>query len=456
MEEIADISDRLIVMSELSSQFLEEIFKVPGNKIDMVPHGVPDLPFLHPNFYKDRFGVEGKAVLLTFGLLSPNKGIENVIKALSKILSKHWNVVYIGAADIYITPYRFEAQGVSGTLAYALGAGKAIISTSFVFAQLSQTNIREQEVCSETSFLARTDAAAPSCSVGCVIWSKHLFQEFGNLQPILMLQNWLNAPTLVGLDSRFQNARHGSVESKSAPRFRTCRSPGTKLGVMSPVRIPGKAGRFNPSTFLATIGAGRRDVRVARKHIVFSQGEAADAVFYVKKGKVRLTVVSKTGKEATIAILSDASFFGEGALAGQPLRMGSAVAMTDCELLRIDKKVMMVALHREHTFSDLFVAYLLARNIRYEEDLVDQLFYSSEKRLARVLLMLAHFGKEGVPETVVPKISQETLAEMIGTTRSRVSFFMNRFRKLGFIHYSGGIEGGLQVHSSLLNVVLYD
>jgi len=218
----------------------------------------------------------------------------------------------------------------------------------------------------------------------------------------------------------------------------------------------GKTRRFDPKTFLATIGEGRKNVSVARKRVVFSQGDVADAVFYIKKGKVRLTVVSKTGKEATIAIMSEANFFGEGALAGQPLRMGSAVAMTDCELLRIEKKAMMEALHREHAFSDVFVAYLLARNIRYEEDLVDQLFNSSEKRLARVLLMLAHFGKEGVPQTVVPKISQETLAEMIGTTRSRVSFFMNRFRRLGFIHYSGGIEGGLEVHSSLLNVVLHD
>jgi len=218
----------------------------------------------------------------------------------------------------------------------------------------------------------------------------------------------------------------------------------------------GKTRRFDPKTFLATIGEGRKNVSVARKRVVFSQGDVADAVFYIKKGKVRLTVVSKTGKEATIAIMSEANFFGEGALAGQPLRMGSAVAMTDCELLRIEKKAMMEALHREHAFSDVFVAYLLARNIRYEEDLVDQLFNSSEKRLARVLLMLAHFGKEGVPETVVPKISQETLAEMIGTTRSRVSFLMNRFRRFGFIHYAGGIEGGLQVHSSLLNVVLHD
>ena len=157
-----------------------------------------------------------------------------------------------------------------------------------------------------------------------------------------------------------------------------------------------------------------------------------------------------------LGIVSEGNFFGEGSLAGQVVRMGAAAAMTDCELLRVDKKVMMTALHREHAFSDLFVAYLLARNIRYEEDLVDQLFNSSEKRLARALLLLAHFGGEGIPETVVPKISQETLAEMIGTTRSRVSFFMNRFRKLGFIHYAGGVEGGLQVHSSLLNVVLHE
>jgi len=213
---------------------------------------------------------------------------------------------------------------------------------------------------------------------------------------------------------------------------------------------------FDPKTFLATIGEGRKILAVPKKEMVFVQGDAADAVFYIQKGKVMLTVVSTAGKEATIGILSEGNFFGEGALAGQLLRMGSAAAMTHCELLRVDKKAMMTALHREHAFSDLFVAYLLARNIRYEEDLVDQLFNSSEKRLARVLLLLAHFGKEGIPETVVPKISQETLAEMVGTTRSRVSFFMNRFRKLGFIHYAGGVEGGLQVHSSLLNVVLHD
>ncbi|HYL14984.1 MAG TPA: Crp/Fnr family transcriptional regulator [Terriglobales bacterium] len=171
-------------------------------------------------------------------------------------------------------------------------------------------------------------------------------------------------------------------------------------------------------------------------------------------GYQRKQIISKIGKEATLGILSEGEFFGEVGLAGQPLRIGSAIAMTDCELLRIDKKAMMLALHREHTLSDLFVAYLLARNIRYEEDLVDQLFNPSEKRLARLLLLLAHFGKEGVPETVIPKISQETLAEMVGTTRSRVSFFMNRFRKLGFVDYNGG--SGLQVHSSLLNVVLHD
>ncbi len=194
-----------------------------------------------------------------------------------------------------------------------------------------------------------------------------------------------------------------------------------------------------------------------KKQTIFTQGDAADAVFYIQKGRVRLTVVSKTGKEATIGILSDGSFFGEGGLAGQLLRMGSAAAMTDCELLRVEKKAMMAALHREHTFSDMFrCLFCWHATFVMKKDLVDQLFNSSEKRLARVLLLLAHFGKEGIPETVLPKISQETLAEMVGTTRSRVSFFMNRFGKLGFIRYSGGIEGGLQVHSSLLNVVLHD
>ena len=228
------------------------------------------------------------------------------------------------------------------------------------------------------------------------------------------------------------------------------------LIIGSQVEIRAKLKAFDPAAFLATIGEGRRIMPVAKKDGIFSQGDAADSVFYIQEGKVRLSVVSKIGKEATIAMLNKGNFFGEGSLAGQSLRMGSAAAITDCQLLRIEKKAMMDALHREHALSDMFVAYLLGRNIRYEEDLVDQLFNSSEKRLARVLLMLAHFGKEGVPETVVPKISQETLAEMVGTTRSRVSFFMNRFRKLGFINYAGGVEGGLQVHSSLLNIVLHD
>jgi len=220
-----------------------------------------------------------------------------------------------------------------------------------------------------------------------------------------------------------------------------------------PTKSAKKKRDFDPRKFLATIGEGRKVVTFPKKQSIFTQGDAADSVFYIQDGKVRLTVVSEIGKEATLGILNQGDFFGEGGLAGQPLRMGSATAMTDCELLQIDKKAMTLALHREHTFSDLFVAYLLTRNIRYEEDLVDQLFNSSEKRLARILLLLAHFGKEGVPETVIPKISQETLAEMVGTTRSRVSFFMNKFRKLGFVDYGGS---GLQVHSSLLSVVLHD
>jgi CRP/FNR family cyclic AMP-dependent transcriptional regulator len=221
---------------------------------------------------------------------------------------------------------------------------------------------------------------------------------------------------------------------------------------MSPRASAKKRRDFDAHAFLATIGEGRKFVLFPKKQGIFAQGDAANAVFYIQTGKVRLTVVSKTGKEATIGILGEGDFFGEACMVGQPLRMLTASAMTDCAVLRIEKKAMMKVLHREHELSDVFVAYLLGRNIRYEEDLVDQLFNSSEKRLARVLLMLAHFGKEGKPESVVPKISQEMLAEMIGTTRSRVSFFMNRFRKLGFIHYNGG----LQVHSSLLNVVLHD
>ena len=210
--------------------------------------------------------------------------------------------------------------------------------------------------------------------------------------------------------------------------------------------------RFDPKKFLATIGEGRKIVSLPKNGTIYAQGAACDAVFYIQNGRVKLTVMSKSGKEATVGILNKGDFFGEGGLAGQPFRIGSATAMSDCELMRIEKSAMMIALHREHTLSDLFVAYLLRRNIRYEADLVDQLFNSSEKRLARILLLLAHFGKAGKPEKVIPKISQKTLAAMVGTTRPRVSAFMNKFRKLGFIDYNGGLE----VHSSLLNVVLHD
>ncbi len=223
---------------------------------------------------------------------------------------------------------------------------------------------------------------------------------------------------------------------------------------MGGARMKGKSTRkFDPKAFLATIGAGRRILAFKKGQVIFAQGGPTDAVFYVQKGKIKLSVVSQRGKEATVGILGEGSFFGEGALAGQAIRMSSASAMTDCTILKINRKSMVHALHREQSFSELFVSHLLARNIRFEEDLVDQLFNSSEKRLARILLLLAHFGKEGAPETVIPKISQETLAEMVGTTRSRVSFFMNRFRKLGFVNYNGGT---MQVQSSLLNVILHD
>src|ERR1700692_2046863 len=225
---------------------------------------------------------------------------------------------------------------------------------------------------------------------------------------------------------------------------------------MTLVAVSKKLIKFDPKTFLSTINGGRKIEAFPKKKTIFAQGDSGDAVFYIKDGKVKLTVVSKIGKEATIGILNKGDFFGEGCLPGQPLRLCSATTMTDCTVMRIDKKSMVEVLHKEHAFSDMFVAYLLARNIRYDEDLVDQLFNSSEKRLARILLLLAHFGKDGKPETVIPKISQESLAEMVGTTRSRVSFFMNRFRKLGLIDYAGGAEGGLQVHSSLLNIVLHD
>jgi CRP/FNR family transcriptional regulator, cyclic AMP receptor protein len=209
---------------------------------------------------------------------------------------------------------------------------------------------------------------------------------------------------------------------------------------------------FDPTTFLTRIESGKTTREYRGKQVVFSQGDAADAVFFVQSGKVKLTVVSTRGKEAVIGVLERDSFFGEGCLAGQPLRMSTASVMQSSSITRLAKSTMVNLLHREPEFTELFAAYLLSRNVRIEEDLVDQLFNSSEKRLARILLLLAHFGKESRPESVIPKVSQETLAAMVGTTRSRVSYFMNRFRKLGFIHYNGG----LQVHSALLTVVLRD
>ncbi len=211
---------------------------------------------------------------------------------------------------------------------------------------------------------------------------------------------------------------------------------------------------FNPHAFLSTIGKGRDMVSFQKKKPIFAQGDPTDGLFFIQKGKVRLSVVSEAGKEATLGIMGEGDFFGEGGLAGQLLRMSSATAITDCVLLHVEKKAMMLGMSQEPKLSAMFLKYLLKRNIRYQDDLVDQLFNSSEKRLARVLLLMAQFGKEGVSEMSVPRLSQETLAEMVGTTRSRVSFFMNRFRKFGFINYDVG--DNLHVHSSLLNVVLHD
>jgi len=209
---------------------------------------------------------------------------------------------------------------------------------------------------------------------------------------------------------------------------------------------------FNPQTSLKQIRNGKTTLKIPKKQVLFSQGDTTDAVFYIQVGKVMLSVVSPQGKEAVIVILEPGSFFGEGCLAGQLVHLATATTVEDALIVRIDKQAMLRLLQDDRTFSALFLAYTLARNVRIQEDLVDQLFNSSEKRLARALLIMAHFGKEGKPEQVIPKISQERLAEMIGTTRSRVSFFMNRFKKMGLIHYNSG----LHVHSSLLNIVLHD
>jgi CRP/FNR family cyclic AMP-dependent transcriptional regulator len=222
-----------------------------------------------------------------------------------------------------------------------------------------------------------------------------------------------------------------------------------------PVKANGKAAGaplFDPAVFLATAAVGRDISKYAKKDVIFAQGDGADAVFYIKKGKVKVAVISEQGKEAVVALLGADEFVGEGCLIGQPKRLATASAMTECEIMRVEKREIQRVIHEEPAFSGMFVSHILARNARVEEDLVDQLFNSTEKRLARLLLLMANFGKEGRPEPILAKISQETLAEMIGTTRSRVSHFMNKFRELGFINYNGHLE----VHSSLLGVLLAD
>jgi len=213
---------------------------------------------------------------------------------------------------------------------------------------------------------------------------------------------------------------------------------------------------FDPKDFLAKIGSGRTNENFSAQDVIYAQGDAASTVYYLQKGKAKITVTSEAGKEAVLAILGPGEFFGESCLNGHSRRMGTVTAMTECSIMRLEKAAMVRVLHDEPKFADVFITYLLHRNSRVQEDLVDQLFNSSEKRLARTLLLLANFGKESKPEPVIAKISQETLAEMIGTTRSRVSFFMNKFRRLGFIDYNGDTHGDLHVHTSLLNMVLHD
>ena len=228
--------------------------------------------------------------------------------------------------------------------------------------------------------------------------------------------------------------------------------PRSRLAPRHRKKEPAGLPSFDPVAFLTNVGAGRNIARHSKKEVIFTQGEDADAVFYVRKGKVKVAVLSKDGKEAIVALLGPDEFVGEGCLIGQPKRLATASALTECETMRVDKKEIQRVLHDELAFSQMFISHILARNARVEEDLVDQLFNSTEKRLARLLLLLANFGKEGRPEPILAKISQETLAEMIGTTRSRVSHFMNKFRKLGFINYNGHLE----VHNSLLGVLLAD
>jgi len=232
---------------------------------------------------------------------------------------------------------------------------------------------------------------------------------------------------------------------------------GTVVGLLPDKKIRRPAAgalatQFNPQTFLAKVGHGKTTLQAPKEHLIFSQGDAADAVFYVRAGRVKLTVLLQYGKEAVVGILEHGSFFGEGCLVGQLACMATATALVVSTIVRIEKAAMIRVLHDESSFSQLFMAYLLSRNVRIQADLVDHLFNSTEKRLARILLLLAHYGEEGKPEPVIPKISQDTLAYMVGTTRSHVSFFLNKFQKLGCINYNGRME----VHSSLLNIVLHD
>jgi CRP/FNR family transcriptional regulator, cyclic AMP receptor protein len=213
---------------------------------------------------------------------------------------------------------------------------------------------------------------------------------------------------------------------------------------------------FNAQAFLDSAGLSKTIVDYHRNEVVFTQGDASESVMYIQKGGVKLSVLSKTGREAVVAMLGPSDFFGEGCLAGQTIRIGTATAITPTTVLEIAKKQMVKVLHEQHALSDRFIAHMLSRNVRIEQDLIDQLFNSSEKRLARALLLLARYGKQEKPRQVVAKISQETLSEMVGTTRSRVNFFMNKFKKLGFIEYNGDLDAGIQINSSLLSVVLHD
>jgi len=258
----------------------------------------------------------------------------------------------------------------------------------------------------------------------------------------------------------------GTVLTRVVNGKKSRKQPGKQIAPSHPVTVPEislspaeigtspeHSAAFDPSAFLLKLSTGKSKQEYQDNEAVFSQGDAADAVFYIQSGKVKLTVVSKRGKEAVVAILPEGSFFGEGSLAGRPLRISTASTVERSTIIRVEKRVMVGLLHKEPEFAERFLAYLLSRNIRMEADLVDHLFNSSEKRLARLLLLMANFGQESKPIPLIAKISQETLAEMIGTTRSRVSFFMNRFRDLGFINYDGG---GMHVHSSLVSVVLHD